>query len=232
MKCGTAFKGARNAKWCYEHREQGHKQVAQYSNSRRNLTSRFLHSLGVKSNVDGKVRLVALLLAMSAAQAAPFWSSGPRITTASPLPAAITATTYSVTFAAQNGKPPYRWAANTSLPPGLVFSTSGVLSGMPTVAATYAIGVVVVDSKNKSFAASFALAVSAATTPPPLVIGPTAAPPGTVGKPYQWQIPIQGGTPPYTCTPAADSNLAEFGLVLQPWCVVQGTPTKTGSVHF
>jgi len=176
--------------------------------------------------------LASLLLIAVVGQAAPFWSSGPKITTTSPLPAATTATSYSVTFAAQSGKPPYRWAANTSLPPGLTFSPSGVLSGTPTVAATYAIGIVVVDSKNKSFAASFALAVSAATTPPPLVIGPAAAPPGTVGKPYQWQIPIQGGTPPYTCTPAPDSNLAEFGLVLQPWCVVQGTPTKTGSAHF
>ncbi len=173
---------------------------------------------------------VSLLLLASMASAAP-WSMGPKITTASPLPTATAAKAYSLTFSAQSGKPPYRWAATTSLPPGLAFSNTGTLSGISSVAATYAIGVVVVDSKNKSAAGSFVLVVSPGAAPPPLTINP-ALPSGTVGQPYNVPLQIQGGTPPYHCDPDPTNNLAEFGLALTTDCWVRGTPSKAGSVHF
>jgi len=138
---------------------------------------------------------------------------------------------YTFTFAAQNGKPPYRWAVSTTLPPGLTFSTSGVLSGTPSTAATYSIGIVVVDSKNKSSAGSFILVVSPGSAPPPLTMNPIL-PSGRVGVPYNAPLQIQGGTPPYTCAPDPTNNLADFALTLTTDCWVRGTPSKAGAVHF
>ena len=62
---------------------------------------------------------------------------------------------YSFTFTATGGLPPLGpWSETGALPPGLQFTNStGVLSGTPTVAATYPISVMVQDSASQSSAA-------------------------------------------------------------------------------
>ena len=62
---------------------------------------------------------------------------------------------YSFTFTATGGLPPLGpWSETGALPPGLQFTNStGVLSGTPTVAATYPISVMVKDSASQTSAA-------------------------------------------------------------------------------
>ncbi|MGC2738764.1 MAG: putative Ig domain-containing protein [Candidatus Acidiferrales bacterium] len=70
-------------------------------------------------------------------------------TTTSPLPSGTVNVPYAgVQFAASGGNSPYTFtlAAGAVLPPGLVFSAGGDLTGTPTTEGTYTFGVTVTDS--------------------------------------------------------------------------------------
>ncbi|HLV93544.1 MAG TPA: putative Ig domain-containing protein [Candidatus Acidoferrales bacterium] len=89
------------------------------------------------------------------------------ITTTSPLPSGVVGTPYSVQFAATGGTSPYTWslASGTTPPAGLALSSSGLLSGTPTAAASGAtIGVTVTDSESPtiSITVNFTLTISSA----------------------------------------------------------------------
>jgi Putative Ig domain len=89
------------------------------------------------------------------------------ITTTSPLPSGVVGTPYSVQFAATGGTSPYTWslASGTTPPAGLALSSSGLLSGTPTAAASGAtIGVTVTDSESPtiSITMNFTLTISSA----------------------------------------------------------------------
>jgi hypothetical protein len=94
------------------------------------------------------------------------------ITTAS-LPGGIIGTAYSATLVGSGGSGTKSWSA-TGLPVGLVLSIAGVLSGIPTTAATYSsVTVTLKDSANDTPALStFTIVVApASVTPPPPVTG-------------------------------------------------------------
>ena len=83
-----------------------------------------------------------------------------RITTAS-LPPGKVGAPYSVAFTATGGNPPYRWGkfGGGRLPPGLSFSSVGVLSGTPIKAGIWSVTFHVRDTKiafelpsNKAYA--------------------------------------------------------------------------------
>jgi hypothetical protein len=76
----------------------------------------------------------------------------PVINTAPAPPIAVLNQFYSFTFTATNGLAPLTWSETGSLPPGLNFSTGGVLSGTPTTAGSYPITVMVTDSLSQSAA--------------------------------------------------------------------------------
>jgi hypothetical protein len=60
--------------------------------------------------------------------------------TTTTLPSCTVGAAYSATLAAENGEVPYTWTLNagsTPLPPGLIVSTSGVVTGVCTTPATY-----------------------------------------------------------------------------------------------
>jgi hypothetical protein len=72
-----------------------------------------------------------------------------QVTTVSPLPAAVLNTAYNEQLTATGGISPYSWALATTsvLPAGLTLSTTGLISGIPTVAqAATSFSVVVMDS--------------------------------------------------------------------------------------
>ena len=98
-------------------------------------------------------------------------------------PSGVVGTPYSVTLTAAGGTTPYTWSLSSgSLPPGLTLNTStGVVSGTPTLAGTYNFTAKVTDAKSKTatFATSITilskmLTVAVSATPA------TAAPGGTV----------------------------------------------------
>ena len=95
------------------------------------------------------------------------------ITTASPLPAGVVGTAYSVQFAASGGTSPYTWsvASGSSLPAGLTLSSTGLLSGTPTTAVSGAsFGITVTDSEAPPVAvtATFSLTISTSSGVPQL----------------------------------------------------------------
>jgi uncharacterized protein (TIGR03437 family) len=81
------------------------------------------------------------------------------------LPDAVAGSPYSFTIAASGGQPPYSFAATGALPPGLAFSSFGVLSGTPTQPGNFDVAIFVTDSQAGSASKSLALRVSAVGAP-------------------------------------------------------------------
>jgi hypothetical protein len=64
------------------------------------------------------------------------------------LPAGVVGQQYSQQLAATGGAPPYVWSISnsTSLPPGIVLSSSGLLQGTPTTAGAFPLAIIATDS--------------------------------------------------------------------------------------
>jgi hypothetical protein len=73
----------------------------------------------------------------------------PSITTVTP-PVDGVNLPYNFTFQARGGLPPLSWSENGMLPPGLTFSSTGVLSGTPTATGSFPITVTVEDALLQS----------------------------------------------------------------------------------
>jgi Putative Ig domain len=89
--------------------------------------------------------------------------SGPAITTASPLPNATQNVAYSRTVSATGGTLPYTWAISVgTLPNGLTINSStGAISGTPTVTGTFSFTVQVTDAAAFTGTKTFGMTVAA-----------------------------------------------------------------------
>jgi Putative Ig domain len=116
----------------------------------------------------------------------------------------------------------------TGLPPGLVLSAGGVLSGTPTTQGTYSsVVVTLTDSASHSSSTTLTITINASlaiTTTSPL-------PAGVVNAPYSQQLVATGGAGTLTWT-AASSNLGGFALSLSGTGLVSGTPNGQGTINF
>jgi hypothetical protein len=93
--------------------------------------------------------------------------SGPYFATPPTLPTAITFTPYSQTLTTLRGTAPIAYSViGGSLPAGLTFSSSGLLSGAPTVAGNYSFTVRATDSNNLTVDETFTLQVLPKVLPP------------------------------------------------------------------
>lgn len=151
------------------------------------------------------------------------------ITSTSPLFHAETGIAYNQPIKITGGTGPYTFAVDTgtTLPPGLsIDPTWGNISGTPTYAGTYTLGITVTDSFNLQAGAEFNIEATA-----PLVITTAnALSRGTEGVPYPSAIVVTGGTMPYTFTKSAGS--LPTGLSLSAAGTISGTPTATGTFSF
>ena len=139
------------------------------------------------------------------------------------LAGASTNVPYSQGFASIGGTPPYTYTLLTgTLPPGLVLSTGGVLSGTPTAAATYNFTIRTTDATTATAQAAFAITVSGSG---PRILT-TSFPNGILNQIYNASFSGQGGTPPYTYSLA--SGTLPTGLILSPNGTFSGTPTISG----
>ncbi len=124
---------------------------------------------------------------------------------------------YNQTLQATGGRTPYRWEAQGTLPAGLTLTTTGVLSGTPTVAGSYGVTFNLTDNSGQLATGAFQLTLY--TLP---AITNTALADGAVGVAYNQRLRASGGKSPYT--------FAITGGVLPPGLqltgdTINGTPT-------
>ena len=175
----------------------------------------------VVSNSSGSVTSSAAVLTVST-------SIPPLELTTSQLPGGTVGSSYSTTLSASGGTPPYSWSVSSgTLPTGLSLSSSGTLSGTPTVAGAFPFTVAVKDTASASASASLSINVASVS---PLQITSSQLPGGTVSSAYSATLSASGGTSPYSWS--VSSGTLPTGLSLSSSGALSGTPTVAGSFPF
>ena len=136
------------------------------------------------------------------------------------------------------GTQPFNYSVSSgSLPPGLALGgSSGMISGTPTTLGTYSFTCEVSDSASPPDVTTQNLSITIVEPGSSLTV--SNAPPGNgvVGQGYITNIPVSGGTQPYTFQ--ISSGTLPTGLFLEnssgggPGPNIQGTPTTTGTYNF
>jgi hypothetical protein len=144
---------------------------------------------------------------------------------------------YSQTLAATGGVSPYRWTvASGTLPTGLLLSTAGVISGMPSVSGSFSFTVQASDAESPAQAAKQALSITINATSTSLSITTTSSLAGaTLNSVYTATVTATGGTQPYKWTLGTSSTLPPGFSPLTsgtPSATLSGTPTATGTFKF
>ena len=137
---------------------------------------------------------------------------------------------YTTPLTATGGVFPYTWAITSgSLPPGLTLQSSGFIIGTPTRLGSYNFQLQVSDSSVPPV--SVAQAITLNVNPIPLSVLGSPLSPAPVNVLYHSQIPISGGTPPFTF--GISSGSLPPGLALDPVTgFIDGTPTQVGAFNF
>ena len=134
---------------------------------------------------------------------------------------------YSDSFAAVNGRPPYRWSISGNFPAGLSLApSSGQVTGTPSDFGGFVYSVSVSDSSStvQSDSGQGILNIARQLQ----IIG--TFPPAYISLPYTQSLIATGGNYPYTWSLA--SGALPPGLFLQSQGLVFGTPTQLGSYAF
>jgi hypothetical protein len=136
----------------------------------------------------------------------------------------------SATLTATGGKAPYKWSCTVlPLPPGLILSAGGVLTGTPTTAGAYTPAFVATDSSG---VASASLTITLNILLSGMTIITQSLPNGVVNVPYvSTTLHQQGGTAPSWSLDSASGPLP-VGLSLSAAGVLTGAPTVVGAATF
>ena len=140
-------------------------------------------------------------------------------------------TPYAATVAAAGGVAPYTYMiASGALPAGLTLSTTGQISGTPTVVGSFAFQVRATDSATGagpySGTANVTLTIASAT----LTVTPTTLPDGLAGVTWTQQLHASGGQGGYSF--AVTAGALPTGLTLTPAGLLSGKPTTAGTFAF
>ncbi len=150
------------------------------------------------------------------------------ITTTSLQPGVINQA-YSQPVQATGGITPYTWSYTGTLPTGLgLNTTTGVISGTPTVLGPFSFTVKVTDSESPTQSATANLSIQINNSAP-LSITTTGLPQGVVNTPYQnAMLQATGGVQPYTWSITSGSLPTGLNLNTSSGAIT-GTPTVTGN---
>lgn len=156
--------------------------------------------------------------------------SGPLAVAGTPSTVGRVGSAYIAVFAASGGTGPYTFAlASGALPSGLSLSSSGRITGAPTVGGSFSYAVAATDAAGATASTpTFQLTVNAGTAP--LAIGSVPEPYGTVGQAYESRYFGIEGTAPYAY--AVASGALPDGLILADDGRVIGLPTTKGVYTF
>jgi hypothetical protein len=134
---------------------------------------------------------------------------------------------YNKTIAATGGTGSKTFSLTSgTLPTGLGLSSSGVVSGTPTVTGTYTFAVTATDTVGASGSQSYTVTIN-----PAVVITTTTLPDWTAGfAGYNQTIAATGGTG--TLTFSKSAGTVPTGLILSSSGVLSGTPTVAGTYNF
>lgn len=114
-------------------------------------------------------------------------------------PAGEVGVAYTHSLSVSGGTPPYTVDITAGgLPTGLDMDTDGQITGTPTEAGTFGFTATVTDSLGATASVTCSITI-AANSPTVECNNP---PSGTVNQPYEHQVLISGGIPPYTVTAA------------------------------
>ncbi|MFN2974798.1 Ig domain-containing protein [Terriglobus aquaticus] len=154
----------------------------------------------------------------------------PLTVTTSSLSSATNGNAYNAALAATGGTPSYTWSLGSgSLPAGVTLSSSGVLSGTPTVSGNFTFTAAVADQSSPALHTSKAFTLAVANTPLTINTGSFTAAQNNVS--YAAQLSATGGTQGYTWSIKSGSLPA--GLTLQATTgAITGTPSSNGSYTF
>jgi serine/threonine-protein kinase len=158
-----------------------------------------------------------------------------RITADVPALATVGEEGYSGTATVSGGQGPYTWAAATGLPDGLTAYADGTtltISGTPTEAGRFLVGVSVSDGESPAMTATASIPItvrSAPGTSMPLRITADVPAVATVGqKGYSGTATVSGGQGPYTWAAATGLPDGLTATANGATLTISGTPTKAG----
>ncbi len=155
------------------------------------------------------------------------------ISTPTPLAAGMTGQSYSLTFNAVGGTPPYgNWSISSgAAPTGLSLNpNTGVLSGTPSAAGTYNFSVQVGDAAGDTAVAAFTIMIS--STPPLVITTPSPLSSGAVGGIYSQILQASGGVGTASNWQIQTGDVPN-GITLDPATgALTGTPTEVGTFTF
>ena len=142
----------------------------------------------------------------------------------SSLASGVVGTAYSAQLAAAGGQGPYLWSleSGSNLPAGLALSTTGAISGAPSLEGTDTFTVKATDRAGRTASRALSLRVYA-----PLSISTASLPAGVRGVPYSAQLGATGASGNYSWSLAAGSLPA--GLSLGSNGTISGTPTSAAT---
>lgn len=136
---------------------------------------------------------------------------------------------YGLQLQESGGVPPFTWswvaATGSSLPPGLLLHTGGLLDGIPTAVGTYNFVVTVTDSQTPAAQATANLSLTVVYPAPPSISTTTTPPAGGVNLPYSFTF-VASGVAPLTWS---ETGALPSGIAFGTDGVLSGTPTVTGS---
>ncbi|HEX7339127.1 MAG TPA: putative Ig domain-containing protein [Rhodanobacteraceae bacterium] len=143
------------------------------------------------------------------------------------LPTPTDGVPYSQTLSATGGTEPYSYSiASGALPLGLALS-GDTITGTPSTAANYTVGIKVTDSTGTSTIKSYS-----GTIPQPHPAITTSLPDPVRGVYYSQQLQTSGGLAPFQYSFDSGSGPLPAGLTLSPSGLISGTPTASGSSTF